>query len=182
MNTRAMLVILSGLSPAAMFSNAIAAPQPVDADARSPVVSEQDKKLLDMCAKSANQDVAIAEVGVQKAVRPDVMKFARTELGAHTSMRQSLLALAHARHLTLPTTLDLLTRTQVKALGLLSEARFEHEFLRIEIMNHKRDIKDLQTTAKSADDQELRAWAAKALPLEQMCLDTLTKLFEPRDT
>ena len=49
----------------------------------------------------------------------------------------------------------------------IGTADFDRTYLKLLEVDHKKDIAEFQKEAKSGDDRDLKAWAAKTLPMLQ---------------
>lgn len=119
-------------------------------------MSQKDVNFIQKAAGGGAQEVANGQMAEKQAKSAAVKSMAARIVADHTRLNKELTALANRKGVTFNT-------SGVRAQNLGS-GDFDRLYLSWLEQVHRADIADFERAAKSADDQELRAWAAKALP------------------
>ena len=119
-------------------------------------MSQKDVNFIQKAAGGGAQEVANGQMAEKQAKSAEVKSIAARIVADHTRLNKELTALANRKGVTFNT-------GGVKAQNL-GTGDFDRLYLKWLEEVHRADIADFERAAKSADDKELRAWAAKALP------------------
>ena len=119
-------------------------------------MSQKDVNFIQKAAGGGAQEVANGHMAEKQAKSAEVKSIAARIVADHTRLNKELTALANRKGVTFNT-------GGVKAQNL-GTGDFDRLYLKWLEEVHRADIADFERAAKSADDKELRAWAAKALP------------------
>jgi len=85
----------------------------------------------------------------------------------HTRANEELKQLASTKGLQLPTSLDSKHQKDMDRLQKMSGAQFDKAYMSHMVDDHKKDVSDFQKEANSGRDNDLKAFAAKTLPVLQ---------------
>jgi putative membrane protein len=119
-------------------------------------MSQKDVTFIKDAAGNGQQEVENGKMAEKQAKSAQVKSLAARMVADHSRLNKELTALANRKGVTFNT-------GGVKAQNLGS-ADFDRTYLKLLDETHKRDIAEFERAAKSSDDSELKAWAAKALP------------------
>jgi putative membrane protein len=119
-------------------------------------MSQKDVNFIQKAAGGGAQEVANGKMAEKQAKSGEVRSIAARIVADHTRLNNELTAFANRKGVTFNT-------SGVRAQNLGS-GNFDALYLKWLEEIHRADIADFERAAKSADDTELRAWAAKALP------------------
>jgi putative membrane protein len=119
-------------------------------------MSQKDVNFIQKAAGGGAQEVANGKMAEKQAKSAEVRSIAARIVADHTRINKELTALANRKGVTFDT-------GGVKAQNLGS-GDFDRVYLKWLEETHRADIAEFERAAKSADDKELKAWAAKALP------------------
>jgi putative membrane protein len=119
-------------------------------------MSQKDVNFIQKAAGGGAQEVANGKMAEKQAKSAEVRSIAARIVADHTRLNKELTALANRKGVTFDT-------GGVKAQNL-GTGDFDRLYLKWLEEVHRADIADFERAAKSADDKELKAWAAKALP------------------
>ena len=119
-------------------------------------MSQKDVNFIQKAAGGGAQEVANGKMAETQAKSAEVKSIAARIVADHTRLNKELTALANRKGVTFNT-------GGVKAQNL-GTGDFDRLYLKWLEEVHRADIADFERAAKSADDKELKAWAAKALP------------------
>ena len=119
-------------------------------------MSQKDVNFIQKAAGGGAQEVENGKMAEKQAKSAEVKSMAARIVADHTRLNKELTALATRKGVTFST-------GGVKAQNL-GTGDFDRLYLKWLEEVHRADIADFERAAKSADDKELKAWAAKALP------------------
>lgn len=122
-------------------------------------LSKKDMKFLKDTAEDGHFEVQASQMAAERATRPEVKDFAGKLANDHTQLSNDLSSLASNKGVTLPSSMDKKDRKELDRLGKLSGKKFDHEYLKEMIKNHKEDIRDFKSAAKDAKDPDVKSWA-----------------------
>ena len=126
-------------------------------------------------AESRIMDFEEGKTAQQKSAVDAIKDYGSLMVRDQSKMLTDLRALAAAKHITLPDTPD---ENQQKALADLQGEEgnsFDKKFIKMMIIDHKRDVKKFKKAAQS-HDLEVRAFALKYLPVVEAHLEDVQKL------
>ncbi|HEY8558998.1 MAG TPA: DUF4142 domain-containing protein [Pyrinomonadaceae bacterium] len=123
-------------------------------------------------AQSGMAEVELGKLAAQKATSPDVKKFAQMMVADHTKSNDELKALAAKKGLTLPTELDSAHKSMMEKLNGLSGAEFDKAYAEGQVDDHEAAV-DLMDDNDDNSDADIKAFAAKSLPLMKSHLDMI---------
>lgn len=123
-----------------------------------------DVKFVKTESAAGLAELKIAELGVQKAERPDVKAFAETLVSDHTQANKQLAALASEKGVEVSAVIDPKHADAFQKLEKASKADFDKEFLADLISGHKKCVSNFEEAAKDAKNSDVKMWAEKMLP------------------
>ena len=119
-------------------------------------MSQKDVNFIQKAAGGGAQEVENGKMAEKQAKSAEVKSIAARIVADHTRLNKELTALATRKGVAFNT-------SGVRAQNLGS-GDFDRLYVTWLEQVHRADIAAFETAAKSADDKELKAWAAKALP------------------
>lgn len=123
-----------------------------------------DVKFVKTEAAAGKSELKLAELGVQKAERPDIKSFAEMLVTDHTQAHKELNALAVEKGVDVSAVIDPKHAEEFQKLEKASKADFDKEFLADMISDHKKCVSNFETAAKEAKNSDVKMWAEKMLP------------------
>ncbi len=140
-------------------------------------VSKQDRRFILDAAGSGMFEVQVAQLAATKATDGNVKSFAGMLIDHHTKANDELTKLANAKGVELPAAPPRALRRDIEQLGKKSGQEFDRDFIRnVGIKAHEKDVKLFEKASKNAKDPELKAFAAKTLPVLQEHLAQARKM------
>jgi putative membrane protein len=131
-------------------------PSPAASAAAQAKLSQKDQKFLSQIAAGGVQSVEDAKVA-QREGGTGVKPIASRIVNERGRSNQELLDLAKKKGLGLGT-------GKIKARNM-GKSNFDQQFTHTLARDYEEDTKLLQTAASSSDDKDVKAWAAKTLPM-----------------
>lgn len=126
---------------------------------------ERDAEFMVMAASNSMLDVELSQLAQRKATSPDVKYAAQMVVGEHGPMQADLKAVAGRKNIVLPSSLGKEQAERVGELSALNGAAFDRKYLDLLEDGHKRSINDFDDMSDEAYDGDIRAFAAKYLPI-----------------
>jgi len=123
-----------------------------------------DALFAEVAACSGMAEVALSELGKQKATDPELKKFSEKMIEDHMKLNGELKSLAAQKRMTLPATLDAKARFCSQSLGGLSGEKFDKCYAKAQLVAHMEAVAAFEAEAERGQDSEVRALAEKALP------------------
>ena len=132
--------------------------------AKSSTAKHPDESFVVNAAKDGMAEVEIAKLGVEKASRDEVKKFAQRMADDHTKANDELKAQAEKKSITLPTSVDPKHKATHDRLAKLSGAAFDRAFMQGMVADHRKAVAAFKTESQSGKDPDVKAWAGQTLP------------------
>ena len=127
-------------------------------------MSDKDVQFISRVAGHNEAEIAYGKMAESKAQSAAVKKIAAQLVNDHTRMNKDLVALGEKKGLKLNP-----GATKTEAIG----GNFDKSYLQMVEKEHQDRIADFQKAAASANDNDLRAWAARNLPMLKAHLATV---------
>lgn len=137
----------------------------------------KDKSFMVKAAEAGNTEVAASKIALEKSSNPDVKDFAQKMIDQHTQVADQLKQLASSKDLSLPAEPSVAQRTKIAVLEKLKGTTFDKRYASmIGVSAHKDAVKLFQKASTSAQDPDVKNFAAKTLPSLQEHLQMGTEL------
>jgi putative membrane protein len=125
-------------------------------------MSQKDVSFIQKAASGGQREIENGKMAEKQGKSADVKSIGARMVADHTKANKELTELANRKGVTFDT-------RGVKAQNI-GAADFDRQYLKLLEIIHKNDIAEFQAQAKSGDDRDLKAWAAKTLPTLQQHL------------
>jgi len=139
-----------------------------------------DRAMMTAFAQSGYDGVMMSKVGAQKASSADVKRFAQEMADSSQKMSEDVKPLMKAQGVEAPTALAARRQAGYDSLTKLSGVEFDRAFVSEMLTSCSNDVTMLQRASTMARDEDVKAWATKALPgaqaHEQAAKDLMQKL------
>jgi putative membrane protein len=116
-------------------------------------------------AQGGMGEVELGKVAAQQGTNAEVKQFGQRMVDDHSKGDDELKAIAQQRGIALPSSLDPKDQALVNRLSKLHGASFDHSYMRNMVSDHKQDVAAFRHESTSGKDPEVKAWAAKMLPM-----------------
>ena len=154
---------------ALFFCGAIAASSyAADDAATSADLNSSDRKFVQMTADMGAREVQFSERAKTKAQSKEVQQYAAAMVEHHGKTNGELMKLAERFHESGGPPYkreDRAVKKAVEELSALEGAQFDRRYMEAMVNDHRESIKLFEREAKNGKDPELKAFAAKTLPL-----------------
>ena len=123
-------------------------------------------------AQGGMAEVKIGQLAAKNAKDPEVKKFAAMMVTDHGKANDELKALAAKKNYQLPTDIGS-HQSAYDKLSKLNGADFDKEYVNDMVSGHESVLKDFQRQAENGTDPDVKAFAAKYVPVVQKHLDAI---------
>jgi len=144
--------------------------------AKDAQVGVADQIFAMMVAGGGLEEVQLAKRAADQAASPEVKQLAQRLMQDHTKANQELLTIAEKKDIDVPKKLDGMHEDVVELFSKLEGASFDREYVRHQVMHHEKNTAAFALQAKEGQDPDLKAFAAKQLPILQGHLQQLREL------
>ena len=135
-------------------------------------VSEEDSKFAVMAASGGMMEVQLGELAQQKASSQRVKDFGAMMVRDHTKANDELKNLAGMKNITVPPAPGEDHMDQITNLSKKSGREFDREYMKMMVDDHQEDIDEFEKFSNNSKDADLKAFAAKTLPVLRTHLDS----------
>jgi putative membrane protein len=170
----ATLVAAVALAPAVTFAQSTApatkdkpAATTTDKSSDKSKLSSGDQKFVTEALKHGMAEVELGKLASEKASNDAVKQFGQKMAEDHGKAGDELKKIAQDKGVRPPTAMDDKHKKLHDRLAKLSGAQFDRAYMDEMVKDHRSDVKEFQKQAKSAKDEDVKAFAAKTLPTLQ---------------
>jgi putative membrane protein len=128
-------------------------------------LSSDDKDFITKAAAGSMAEVAEGREIMRKATSPDIRAYGQQMVTEHGKAFEELKQLAASKGVTIPAELDNEHKGKVDKLTKYAGNKLDQEYADDMVDDHEQDVKEFQKAAQDLKDADLRAWAAKTLPI-----------------
>jgi putative membrane protein len=128
-------------------------------------MSSEDKTFAHKAAAGGQAEVAFGQLAKQNASAPAVKQFGEQMVTDHTQANQELMQIAASQNLDLPKGLDAKHQAKERQLSTSKGKAFDTAYMQDMVRDHKEDVADFRKEAQNGKDPQLKAFAAKYLPV-----------------
>ena len=123
-----------------------------------------DHKFAMEAAMGGMMEVELGKVAAEKGATDEVRQFGQRMVDDHSKANSELMQLASGKGMTLPAAPDPKHQAEMRKLTSLSGEKFDKEYVKMMLKDHKQDVPAFEKEANGGMDAELKAFAASALP------------------
>jgi putative membrane protein len=135
------------------------------------MMNSMDKKFAMTAAMGGMAEVEMARLALTKASSEPVKQYAQKMIDDHTAANAELMQIASMKNITLPTAPDVKMRAMMAKMEKLSGAEFDRQYIMMAgSKDHMKMEKLFRDESMKGKDADLKAFAAKTLPVVQMHL------------
>lgn len=128
------------------------------------------KNFIHQAATNGMLEVKMAQLAIKNASNDAVRNLAKTIADQHIQLNNKLKDIAGSKNIALPGD-DSLPMQDMNDLTGKTGTAFDSTYLRWVIREHQRDIEELKRSSAYSNDDEIKQFAAVAIPMMQQHLD-----------
>ena len=136
-----------------------------DSESSPPKFSSADETFMMSAAQAGMVEVKLGEVAAKKATQPNVKEFAAMMVTDHSKANKELQAIAAKNGVTLPSKLDAAHKEKVDKISKLSDEQFDKAYVSEMVKDHEKVAASFEKASKTAQNLELKSFAATTLPI-----------------
>lgn len=133
---------------------------------------EKDNDFVEEAAISGLMEVELGKYVEANATNPRVKNFASMMVRDHTKANEELKTIAAQKNITVPTMLDEKHMDKMNKLKEKRGAELDKEYMDEMVDDHEKDTDKFKRHAEDGNDPDLKAFAAKTLPVLLMHQDS----------
>ncbi|CAN5314251.1 hypothetical protein BH10ACI2_BH10ACI2_22710 [soil metagenome] len=138
----------------------------------SKMTTDSPESFMKDAAQGGMAEVELGKLAASKAKDAEVKKFGQMMVTDHTAAGNGLKALAAKKNVTLPADIGSHKSTVDKLSGL-SGADFDKAYVDDMVSDHEADVAEFEKQSKNATDADVKAFAAKTLPVLKKHLEAI---------
>jgi putative membrane protein len=123
-----------------------------------------DQKFVREAAAGGMAEVELGNLAQQKASSEEVKSFGKRMVDDHSKANDELKTLAQSKNITLANDLTAKDKALKDRLDKLSGAAFDRAYMQAMVQDHKKDVNEFRHESTSAQDPDVKQFAAKTLP------------------
>jgi putative membrane protein len=127
-------------------------------------------------AQGGMAEVLLGRLAAEHASSPAVREFGQQMVADHSKANAELMQLAGRKNIQLPTDVKSDQKSEQDKLSKLSGADFDKEYVDYMAKDHEEDVSEFQKQSQSGGDAEIKAFAAKTLPVIQHHLQMIKEI------
>jgi putative membrane protein len=129
--------------------------------------AKDSAKFAPVAAQGGMAEVEMGQLAIQRAADPAVKEFGQRMVTDHSRAGAELKTIASRKQIQLPTEISSSQKSMVDKLSKLSGAEFDKEYMSGMVKDPEEDAKEFQTQSNEGNDPDIKAFAAKTLPIIQ---------------
>lgn len=141
-------------------------------------VNSSDADFAVNAANGGMSEVELGKLASEKATNAEVKAFGAMMASDHAKANEQLMALAEAKHITLPPTVADEQAKVKNELSTKSGAEFDKAYVDVQVKDHKKTVDLFEEASKNATDPDLKTFAVKTLPTLKAHLVKIQKIQE----
>jgi putative membrane protein len=146
------------------------------AAAAEPKLNSDDLGFVNGAAKGGTAEVALGRLAAEKSSNPRVQAFANRMVRDHSEIDRKLATLAASKGVELPDGKGLMNDATYLELKVLSGKEFDKAYVKAMLADHKEDVSSFEKQSTTAQDPDVKRFAAKTLPTLQEHLSMIQKI------
>lgn len=132
----------------------------------------KDQEFIEDAAHSGLMEVELGRYAQQNAQNPRVKNYAAMMVKDHSKANDELKALAAQKNITVPTALDDKHMEKMNDMKEKRGAEFDKAYMNEMADEHEKDVDKFKRHAENGNDPDIKAFAAKTLPILLMHQDS----------
>ena len=139
-------------------------------------LSKKDARAVQRMGEADLAEVQIGKLAEDKALSPEVKKFAQQMVDEHGKTMSDDEQLARAKGMEPPSSPSKKHQSAMKKLESMSGEQFDHAYMQQMVKDHEETLKELRGAAKNAKDPQVKAAATKMEPIVKQHLEMARSL------
>jgi putative membrane protein len=145
-------------------------------------LNSDDLTFVKNAAEGGKAEVELGRLAADKSSNLEVKAFANRMIRDHAKADQQLSSLAASKGVDLPSGKGLMNDATFLKLKVLSGKAFDKAYVGAMVDDHKKDVAEFEKQSESAQDPDVKKFAAKTLPTLREHLTSIEKLQSDLDS
>ena len=133
----------------------------------NPTLSTSDATFLTTGARGGMAEVQMGQLAQRNGHSPAVKRFGQRMVADHSQANQDMAALAQQKQITPPSGIGAEQQEVYDRLASQRGRAFDRAYAQAMVKDHQEDVREYQEEAQSGTDPEVKAFAARHLPILQ---------------
>ncbi len=133
----------------------------------NPTLSTSDAAFMTTAARGGLAEVEMGRLAQRNGRSAAVKRFGQQMVSHHGQSNQEMMALAQQKQLTPPSTMGAEQQRIYDDLAKLRGGAFDRAYAQAMVRDHQEDLRAYQAEAQNGTDPDVRAFAARSVPLLQ---------------
>lgn len=142
-------------------------------------LDSMDVAFIRKASMGGKMEVDLGNIAQSNAANDRVKNFGNMMVTDHSQANNELMQFAQSRNVMLSDSLDKKMQDHITSMQQMKGKAFDKHYMGMMVDDHVKDVKEFEKASTSAKDPDLRAWAAKTLPVLQKHLDS-AKAIRPK--
>jgi len=125
----------------------------------------KDDNFLVEAASGGMMEVQLGNLAQQNAASAQVKEFGKMMVTDHTKANAELTTLARLKNIAIPNEPGADHMDHINEMKKMKGADFDKHYMSMMTDDHEEDVKKFESASKNAKDEDVRAFAAKTLPV-----------------
>jgi len=126
---------------------------------------EDDSKFVVKATSGVTMETELGTYAGKNAVTPGVKMFGENMVKDHSKDKEMLTKLASAKNITIPARTGEDFQQNINKITSKKGIEFDKAYMSFMVSDHKDDISEFEKEAKEGNDADVKAFAAKGLPI-----------------
>lgn len=135
-----------------------------------------DHKFAMEAAMGGLMEVELGRLAAQKGASDEVRQFGQRMVDDHSKANEELTRVVSSKGMTPPAALDAKHQAEMQKLSALSGEKFDKEYVKMMVKDHKKDVAEFQKEAARGTDADIKAFASSTLPTLQEHLQMIQRI------
>jgi putative membrane protein len=133
----------------------------------NPTLSTSDAAFMTTAARGGMAEVEMGQLAQRNGRSPAVKRFGQTMVSHHGRSNQEMVALAQQKQITPPSTIGAEQQRIYNDLAKLRGNAFDRAYAQAMVRDHQEDLRLYQEEAANGTDPDVKAFAARHVPVLQ---------------
>ena len=143
--------------------------------AAAPVFAADEAWVMKI-AKGGMAEVELGKLAAEKGSSDAVKQFGQRMVDDHSKANEELTRVVSSKGMTPPAALDAKHQAAMQKLSALSGEKFDKEYVKMMVSDHKKDVAEFQKEAGGGKDADIKAFASSTLPTLQEHLQMIQRI------
>lgn len=141
-------------------------------------LSSSDKEFMDKALQGGMEEVQLGGIAAEKAKNDEVRAFAQKMINEHSEAGNDLREIGKKKGVSLVGGTSAEQQKEMGEMSKLSGAEFDKAYVKKMVEAHEKDVAEFQKQSQSANDTDVRRFAAETLPTLKTHLEMIKDIQE----